>query len=90
MTTAQLVCLAAIAAITILGVVSQVTRPKVDRDAMIKAVTTAIIIARDEGRHLNLSISETALEVFVGGYAVQSGIDRRASDEGDTGVRSDT
>lgn len=66
MTTGQVICLAAIAAIVVIYTVGQVTRPRVSGDDILKAVTTAIIMARDDNRYLSLKISDRGMDIFCG------------------------
>ena len=66
MTTPQIICLAAIAALVIIYVVGQLTRPRGNGDGMLKAVTTAVIMAKEENRYLSIKISDHSVEVFCG------------------------
>ena len=66
MTTAQMICLAAIAAIVIIYVVGQVTRPKISGDDIIRAVSGIIIMAQQENRCLSVKISDREIDIFCG------------------------
>ena len=66
MTTAQMICLAAIAAIVVIYTVGQVTRPRISGDDIIKAVSSVVITAQKDNRYISLKISDRSMEIFCG------------------------
>ena len=84
MTTAQIICLAAIAAIVIINVVSMTNRPRVTGNDIERSILTFATIAKEEKRYVNLVVSEHKIEIFIGGYCEQSEEGRRESVSGIT------
>lgn len=66
MTTVQFVALVVVAAITVMEMVRMITRPAITGDDILKAVTTAVIMAKEENRCLSVKISDHEIEVFCG------------------------
>lgn len=82
MTTPQIICLAAIAALVIINLAGQMNRPRITGDNILKAVTTAVIMAKEEGRFLSIRVSDREVEVFCGSKVVDNTGDGDEPQEG--------
>ena len=82
MTTGQMICLIGVAAIVIIYIVGQVTKPKVNDDAVLKAMTTATIMAQKEQRFLSIDVSEANVHIFVGSRCEEPTIQIKNRTEG--------